>query len=340
MKNDLRVLVAGLGSMGKRRIRCLQTLGFTDVRGYDPRADRRDEAAARYGVPVVADAGEAMASQPDAIVISVPPHVHHEWIDRAVERGAHFFVEASVVDTGLARTIETLRSKDGLVAAPSATLLFHPAIRIIGDVVKDGRLGTISNVLLHSGQYLPDWHTYESVADYYVSRRDTGGAREIVPFELSWVVKLFGFPSRVAGNVRKTIAISGAESIDDTYNALLDYDAFLMSLTVDVVSRHATRRLLVNGSEGQLVWDWDAPAVRLFDGKTHQWSDLPYAQGAAEPGYNANIGEQMYVDELRSFFEAIGGAAFPRDLEEDHRVLNLLYAIEESDRTSQFVRPA
>ncbi|MEO8033389.1 MAG: Gfo/Idh/MocA family oxidoreductase [Acidobacteriota bacterium] len=340
MNLAMRVLVAGLGSMGKRRIRCLRKLGFTDITGFDPRADRREETQRLHGVRISASREEALASGPEAIIISVPPDAHHSWIEEAVSRKCHAFIEASVVDTGIADAIARLNGS-GLVIAPSATLLFHPAIQTIRRVLESGRIGTLSNVMLHSGQYLPDWHTYEPVSDYYVSNRATGGAREIVPFELSWVVQVFGFPARVAGNVRKTIAIEGAETIDDTDNALLDYRSFLMTMTVDVVSRHAVRRLVINGSAAQLVWDWNVPAVRLFDGATGQWEELGYALDPAQPGYNPNIGEQMYVDELRTFFEAMdGGAAFPRDLAEDLRVLGLLYAIEESNRTSAMLEPA
>jgi len=335
---DLRVLVAGLGSMGKRRIRCLRKLGVRDVRGVDPRADRREEAARLYGIPVHSNVEEALTFDPQAMIVSVPPDIHHVYMTHALERGCHAFVEASVVDTGLAEAVTALRSRNGLVIAPSATLLFHPAIREIGKIVESGRLGQISNVILHSGQYLPDWHTYEAVADYYVSNRQTGGAREIVPFELSWLTKLFGFPGRVSGMVRKTIDIPGAEQIDDTYDALLDYGRFLMTVTVDVVSRHAVRRLLINGSEMQLLWDWNVPEVRIFPGAAGEWESVPYTAGAAESGYHASIGEQMYVDELHAFFEAIAGRPFVRDLAEDHRVLRVLYAIEESDRTSSHVR--
>jgi threonine dehydrogenase-like Zn-dependent dehydrogenase len=41
-------LVVGLGSMGKRRIRNLKSLGYNDIVGFDKRADRRQEAKKLY----------------------------------------------------------------------------------------------------------------------------------------------------------------------------------------------------------------------------------------------------------------------------------------------------
>jgi len=333
----MRAVVVGLGSMGKRRVRCLQALGVTEIVGVDLRADRRAEAQERYGIRCeseLAPLWEGFA--PDVVVISLPPKAHVAAMRACTLHRIPFFVEASVVDDGLDEVIAQVRDA-GLVAAPSTTLRFHPAIRQIFELVRSGRLGKISNVLLHSGQYLPDWHSYEPVSDYYVSDPATGGAREIVPFEMTWFTELFGFPRRVAGQYRKTIDIAGAEYIDDTYNGLLDYGTFLASITVDVVSRHATRRLTINGTKAQIAWSWDDPCIRLYDGETGQWTEIAYEMKQAEPGYNKNIGENMYIDEIRSFLDAVAGKEpFPNTLERDHRVLKLLYALERSDATASF----
>lgn len=334
----MNILVIGLGSMGKRRIRCLQTLGYSSVAGVDARADRRTETAAKYGVAVHATYEEAVAvKRPDALVISVPPDVHHLYMARAVADRIPFFVEASVVDHGIRETDAQCR-RLGLLAAPSTTMVFHPGIQLVAQIVRSGSLGKISNIVHHSGQYLPDWHTYEQVRDYYVSNPATGGAREIVPFELSWLTAVFGFPRRVTGTCRKTIAIEGAEKIDDTYNCVYDYGDHLMVLVVDVVSRCAVRRLTINGGLKQLVWDWDEQVVRVYDPATNVWEKHRYDQGHAAAGYNANIGETMYIEELRSFIEAAQGrCTFPNTLANDHANLRLLYAVEEADRTGRFV---
>lgn len=333
----MKAVVIGLGSMGKRRIRCLQTLGIKNIIGVDLRSDRRVEAAQRYGIPTESEISKVwQAFLPDVAIISLPPKAHVSAMHACIDQSVPFFVEASVVDAGLADVIERIKHSS-LVAAPSTTLHFHPAIKEISRLVRSNTLGKISNVMLHSGQYLPDWHTYEPVSDYYVSDPATGGAREIVPFEMTWFTELFGFPRRVACQYRKTIEIVGAEGIDDTYNCLLDYGTYLATVTVDVVSRQATRRLTINGEKGQLIWSWDDAAIKVFDGLSSQWSEFGYQMEAAEPGYNKNIGENMYIDEIRAFLDAVAGkAAFPNTLEQDHRVLKMLYALERSDATSDF----
>ena len=337
----MNFLIVGLGSMGKRRVRCLKALGYenNDIAGFDLREDRRKEAEQKYGIKTYSDIGKALdAEKPSAFVISVPPDFHHIYMKTAIENGIHFFVEASVVDTDMDIIKEKLRNTD-IVAAPSATLLFHPAIKVISEIIKNGKLGKISNIIFHSGQYLPDWHTYEKVEEYYVSNPATGGAREIVPFELTWLTNLFGLPERVCGNVRKTIAIEGAEKIDDTYNFLLDYEDVLASITIDAVSRHATRRLVINGDQKQLIWDWNLNNVQVYDPLTNKWENISYEMKAAESGYNLNIGENMYIDELNAFIQAIEEKKpFINSIENDHNVLKLLYAIEQADRNSTYIK--
>jgi len=337
----MKFLIVGLGSMGKRRVRCLRALGYevNHIAGFDLREDRRKETEEKYGIKTYSSIENALKEhKPSAFIISVPPNFHYIYMERAIAEGLHFFVEASVVDTNMDKIKEKLNNTD-IVAAPSATLLFHPAIKIISDIIGNKKLGKISNIIFNSGQYLPDWHTYEKVEDYYVSNPLTGGAREIVPFELTWLTNLFGFPERVCGNVRKTIKIKGAEKIDDTYNFLLDYRDFLATITIDVVSRYATRRLVINAEQGQLIWDWNLKNVQVYDPKNNEWEKISYEMKVAEMGYNSNIGESMYIEELNAFIRAIEEKKpFINSLENDHRVLKLLYAVEQSDKNSKYIK--
>lgn len=334
----MNFLVVGLGSMGKRRIRCLKALEEKNIFGFDLRQDRADEANQKYGIAAFTDFETAIKeAKPDALIISVPPDKHGIYIKYALENSLHCFIEASVVDEGMTELLR-LESAGKTVVAPSSTMYYHPAIQLIKSIIQSGELGKLSNITYHSGQYLPDWHTYEAVSEYYVSNPPTGGGREIVPFELTWFLDIFGMPKRVAGNYRKTIEIEGAKGIDDTYNFLMDFGSYLAFMTVDVVSRCATRKLLINGDKKQLRWDWDVPCVEIYDSATNEWEKREYKMLSSEKGYNANIGENMYIDEIRAFLNSIkSGVSFVNTLQKDYDVLQVLYDIEKSDKESRFI---
>lgn len=324
-------VVIGLGSMGKRRIRCLQSLGYKDIFGFDLREDRRLEAKNTYNIELISELESFVAEHKPHFIISVPPHLHNIYMKLAVKYSCHFFVEASVLDDDFAEILTDVAKKN-IVAAPSCTLLFHPAVQLIKNIVDNNKLGKLSNWLYHSGQYLPDWHPYEKVSDYYVSRKDTSGGREIVPFELSWLCLVFDFPVTIASTFGKTIEFTGGDNVDDTYNLLMKYQkGFFGVLTVDVVSRYATRRLMINGQEGQLRWDWENAHVDLYLATTGQWEKVAFEKGMAHEGYNPNIVEDMYINEIKAFMSAVDKkGSYPTDLTYDWNVLKTLYKAEKN----------
>ena len=330
-----KILVIGLGSMGKRRVRNLQALGIKNIIGLDIREDRRLETEKKYHIYTISNFYEAIVKfNFDAFIISLPPAIHHIYMKKAIELGIPAFIEASVVDTDFEQIIKEAKDKN-VCLAPSCTLFFHPAIKKIAETIKNGDLGKISNFLYHSGQYLPDWHTYEDVSEYYVSNKETGGGREIVPFELTWITLVLGFPSRVVGFYKNAIQIEGAEYIDETYNLLMDYGQSIFNLSVDVVSRYATRRLVINGDKKQLYWDWDNNMIKIYNPESNDWEEIKYEIISAQTGYNKNLTEQMYIDEMAAFLKAAKNEVpFPNTLEHDHKVLKVLYAVESSDNNS------
>jgi len=322
----VKALVIGLGSMGRRRVRCLRQLGVREIEGFDTRADRRAAAAQEYGIAVREQLAAADVRGFDAVVVSTPPDQHHTALAWAIEAGKPVFVEASVIRDPLPALDERARAK-GVVVAPSCTLRFHAAIRDITRLVRSGAYGKVCNFSYHCGQYLPDWHPWEKVTDYYVSNPLTGGAREIVPFELTWMVEAFGWPQAVQGTKLRTTDVGAP--IDDTYAAVLRFDGFVGTLVVDVVARQAVRKLTLNFERASLAWDWDSGVVRVWEAEPGRLVELHQPKAVAHAGYHQNIGEAMYVEEIESFLAAAQGrGAFPHSLQDDIRVLSLLEQIE------------
>src|SRR5436305_12108420 len=123
--------------MGKRRIRCLRSLGFTDITGVDCREDRRQEVQSTASIRTVDRIDAGMLAGVDAVIISTPPDHHMEYLRAAVKAGKPAFVEASVIDSGLAE-LDSLARQRKIVIAPSCTLRFHPAIQHIVSLVEGG----------------------------------------------------------------------------------------------------------------------------------------------------------------------------------------------------------
>lgn len=324
----MKFLVIGLGSMGKRRVRCLQALGFNDVIGFDLRSDRREEIVSKSGIPVINSLDSVKYDDFDAIIISTPPDTHSQYAKTAIENGKPCFIEASVIIEDVKDIIEY--NKNNIFVAPSCTLRFHPLIKDITSIIRSEKYGKVTNFTYHSGQYLPDWHPWESVNDFYVSKRETGGGREIVPFELTWIVDAIGWPTSVKGVFGKTLNI-GAD-IEDSYAFTLKYEDKVGAVIVDVASRYAVRNLVINLETAQIQWRWDDGYFKVYEVENGRWIKYNQPEFNSALGYNKNIGEEMYIDEVRHFIGGFTGThSYPNTLEDDLKVLRILEQIENSD---------
>lgn len=329
MKGTMKALVIGLGSMGKRRVRNLIANGVTEISGFDKRDDRVKEAEDRYGVKPAADLASALDSKPDVVIISLPPDLHAEACLESARRSLPFFVEAGVLLEGteaVAREVE----RRSVVAMASCTMRYFPGPRAIKRVVSEGTIGKPLFWQYQSGQYLPDWHPWEHIRDFYVSQRETGGCREIVPFELTWLLDVFGDVAEIRGLHAKLSDIDA--DIDDYYSAdLLHRSGTRGQLIVDVISRPPARNFRLTGSEGALEWDGIANTARIGNAES-KWSALELPSGNAESGYINP--EEPYIEEIGDFLAAARGErAVPNTIRDDIGVLEALVAIEKSATT-------
>lgn len=327
----MKYLVVGLGSMGKRRVRNLQSIGIIDIAGFDTRLDRRNEAHEKYDIPVFESLKEAMHSfKPQVFVISTPPDLHMYYAYFAFEQGISCFIEASVVHADEIKQLNDVIRGSKIIMAPSCTMRYFPGPKKIKELIQANAIGEVFNFNYHTGQYLPDWHPWEKIEDFYVSNHETGAAREIVPFELTWLNDIFGHPLALACVKAKLSNINA--DIDDIYHFLLHYNSSIMaSITVEVISRpKAVRELRVIGSEGQIVFSADSNRVSFINTAMADWIHFKFDAGTVESHYINP--EEPYIAEIKDFVFAVESndqSLFPNSLEDDYRVLQVLYSLED-----------
>lgn len=330
----MKFLVIGLGSMGKRRVRNLIALGHKDnVAGFDLRDDRREEAK-KYGIDIYDNFEKVMNDfKPDAFLISTPPNLHMHYAYIAEKNDIHCFIEASVVDADKILELSNVIKDKKIVMAPSCTMRFYPAPMKIKEFIEQKKIGKVLNYNYQTGQYLPDWHPWEEINDFYVSNPDTGGCREIVPFELTWLNDIFGDAQPLACVRRKLTDMPAA--IDDIYHCLLSYpDNVIGNLTVEVVSRpRATREIRILGSIGEIVYNADDNQVKYINTEMDDWEVISFNLGTIEAGYINP--EEPYINEVKAFVDAVVSvkngeiSSYPNTLEDDYKILKTLYKLEE-----------
>ncbi len=331
---DYKVMVVGLGSMGKRRVRNLLANGIPkeNIIGVDRRADRIAEAADKYGIATRGEVLPADLAAVSALVISTSPDQHLPYAQLAAEHRKHMFIEASVLADGLPELAAEVEAR-GLVAFPSCTMRFFAGPRRVAQLIGDGAIGKVLAWQYQSGQYLPDWHPWEPITDFYVSNPPTGGCREIVPFEMVWLEPVFGKVRDIDGRHAKLSDMPAA--IDDIYMLQMRHEGGVLGqLIVDVLGRTAIRHLRVTGSEGTLEWDDGAKRIRVFRVASGQWEDESVGGGTVESRYINP--EEPYIEEIRTFLECARSGKQPAyTLRDDVKILDLLYAAETADKNGQ-----
>ena len=106
----------------------------------------------------------------------------------------------------------------------------------------------------HIGQYLPDWHPWECLKDFFVSSKKTNGCREILAIELPWIQNTFGKIKTI--HVLKKKFTELKLNFPDTYFIYMEHEnGNIGSLIVDVVSRQAVRAMEIFNEDMYIRWD-------------------------------------------------------------------------------------
>ena len=91
----MKILIAGLGSIGRRHLRNLLALGERNILLFRThRSTLPDEELA--GFPVETDLAAALAHKPDALIISNPTSLHLDIAIPAARAGCHLFLEKPI----------------------------------------------------------------------------------------------------------------------------------------------------------------------------------------------------------------------------------------------------
>lgn len=331
----MKFLVIGLGSMGKRRVRNLQHLGEKDIIGFDLSDDRRQETNKKYGIEVFSNFEKAVSKDPDVFIISTPPDKHIEYALIAARSDRHFFTEADVMDDGMEELIEICKNKN-IVAAPSVTPIFRQSTKIIKQLLDKKTIGKVLLFTHHLGQYLPDWHPWEDISTFYVGKRETGACREMVPFEMIWLNWLFGDVDTISCFKSKQSNLH--VDIDDTYQIMMRFkNGIVASLVSDVVSRHPFNSLRIIGETGVIEWEWLDKIIRVYDSTTQTWTEHKETEAKVKTGFLTP--DDQYVEEMRHFINSINGKEkYFHTFEDNYRILQILYAAEESSDTGMHIK--
>lgn len=300
----MKILIAGLGSIGRRHLRNLQDLNIEElVLLRSGRATLSDDDLA--GFPTERDITEALQRhQPDAVVISNPTSFHLDVAIPAAEAGCHLLLEKPI-----SHTMERVPILAKIVQEKNLRVLvgfqfrFHPGLQCIKQLLDSGVIGAVTSVDAHWGEYLPGWHPWEDHRTGYAAREDLGGGVLLTlchPFDyLRWLI----------GEVQSVSAMTAQQGglnirVEDTANTMLRFEnGALGTVHLNYIQRLPTHTLRITGQRGSILWDNADGEVHWYQGKTEAWQTEKVPTDFAR--------NTLFVEEMKHFIGCIENGTDP-----------------------------
>jgi len=332
------VLIAGYGSVGRRHVRNLQSLGcskfvfFRTHRGTP--ADGEGESKALG--PEVGELSAAWPYEPRIAIISNPSAAHVEVALAAARHGCDLFIEKPLADSlrDCDELAEIVR-QNKLVAMIGCQFRFHPLLVRLREGLLAGVLGPVAGTRAEWGEYLPDWHPWEDHRQSYSARADLGGGVVLtLVHPLDYLYWLFGPAERVQASTRSIPSLQTPAGEDWAEITIEFRSGVIGEVHLDYLQRPAVHRLTVWGERGRAEWDYHAGTLR--------WQTLAGGAGTGEraemeetiervpTGFDRNT---MFVDEMRHFLQCVETRQTPAiPLSDGLAVLEMALAAKRSAR--------
>ena len=296
-------LIVGCGSIGKRHIRNLISIGINRIYAVDLREDRLDEIKGLDGVIPLNTLTDVPFGSLTSGFICTPPASHIKLADILLqEQCPRIFIEKPLSHNYIEAKslIPTVMNSKSIVAV-GCNYRFHPAIQLAKKTLNKETIGKVFNFRSEFGQYLPDWHPWEDYAETYSAIADMGGGIALDRIhELDYIRYLLGDFVVKYSKVSRIgdLNINTEDNVDVVFETL---NGVLGTLHLDYLRRDYKAGFNVVGEFGTISGDVGKNGYfSLYNAKTDSRETISFDTEK----YDLN---RMYKDEIKAFFEIKNG---------------------------------
>lgn len=136
-RENLKVAVIGVGSMGRNHARILHQMDGADLTAIvDPSSESRAVITSQSDAAGFETVDEAIAHGVDAAIIATPTVQHHAVACRLIEAGIHLLIEKPITATlADAKDLISRAERRGVVLTVGHVERFNPAIQTLHDTI-------------------------------------------------------------------------------------------------------------------------------------------------------------------------------------------------------------
>ena len=330
-----KVLIVGLGSMGKRHTKIIQEL-YPEIKISVLRHSLCDDIDINtFGLhDCFTELKDALAFKPDVAIVASPATRHLETAKVLASEGIHLLIEKPISSSseGVQSLID-LCYKNKIILMTGYNLRFLPTLAEFHRQLHLEKVGKILSVRAEVGQYLPRWRPD---CDYRLSvsaRKDLGGGVLLeLSHEIDYLSWLFGAVKWVKSSISKQSDLE--IDVEDTAHIIMGFEMPLgnqitTSLCMDFIRHDECRQCLAIGEKGTLHWDGIAGKVNYFSEKGKEWEVI----FSSEPKKDYSYLEYTYIAEIKHFISSVNKNESPLISGKDG--LNTLLTIEAIQKSSE-----
>lgn len=256
----MKILIFGLGSIGKRHARLLRDENHEVFAFRSDRQKRGND----LNLPEIFSWEEVETIQPEAAFITNPTYLHLETALPCAERGMALFIEKPIDASTrhLDRLIHLVESTK-IPTYVAYVLRFHPVVRGLKEELKGRK---ILKARFVSRSWLPDWRPGQNHLKSYSAHRDMGGGALLdLSHEFDLAEYLFGPVQEITGRLerRGQVTIDAEDFVEGTVRC----PTVTAEIVIDIASKETERTVSVETDQGTFTRDL-------------QWTDrdLPYRE--------------------------------------------------------------
>lgn len=284
-----RVLIVGLGSIGKRHLRLArQLLPSADIRvlRHQPSNELPEFADGCFS-----QLHEAIEFAPQLAVIASPASTHLPVAIALANAETNLLVEKPLASESerVEELIACCLSKK-VVLLTGYNLRFLPSLQKFRELLHAKTIGQILSVRCEIGQYLPTWRPGTDYRQGVSAQRALGGGALLeLSHELDYLRWIFGEVDWVMASLSKQSALE--IDVEDTAHLTLGFcsdngtSGLIGTLNLDFIRHDTTRLCTAIGEFGSLRWNGLTGAIEKFTAGASNWCELYRHQHQRDDSY-------------------------------------------------------
>lgn len=320
------ILVVGLGSIGKRHLRNLAGLGYTNIiivssseniplEFKDFSVYKDSQTALTANKITHAFICTPTANHISDLTLLLKHHVSYIYLEKPV---SHNLFNIDNI-TGL------LKNSKRIVVGYD--LHFDPGLMKVKELIDEGKMGKIFSINAVVGQYLPHWRPEQDYKKSMSAKIEKGGGVMLdLVHEFDYLRWLVGQPKTVAGLFQNNPNLE--IETEDIADVLIQFENNSTgTIHLDYHQRELVRNCMITCENGTLFWDLTKSEVKKID--HHQ--QIEYFSYA---GFERN---QRYINSVQAFMDDKNFDYRLTTFQEALISLNMVIAAKASSESKQFI---